>query len=90
MKICMCLAAQFADSRINGGSTISIKSTFMKIVFFLCAFSKSDVSSKNSSVGSIKLSTLLCWPREKRAEERKVRSKPALRLKGLRYHMPLK
>ena len=65
---------------------MSIKSFFMKLVFVLCALSKSDVSSKNSPVGS-KLPTLLCWPREKRAEERKVRSKPALRLKRLRYHM---
>ena len=34
MTIYMCLAALFADSRINRGSTISIKSSFMTIVFF--------------------------------------------------------
>ena len=33
-KIYMYLAAAFDDSRIDGGAKISIKSFFMKIVFF--------------------------------------------------------
>ena len=31
---------------------MSIKSSFMEIVFFLCVFSRSDVSGKTSSVRS--------------------------------------
>ena len=31
-----CLAAPFDDLRIDGGAKISIKSTFMEIVFSLC------------------------------------------------------
>ena len=30
----MCLGALFADSRINGGAKISVKSFFMEIVLF--------------------------------------------------------
>ena len=45
------VAALFADSRINGGAKISIKSSFMA-VDFLCAFSRSDVPRKSSSVRS--------------------------------------
>ena len=41
------MAALFADSRINGGAKISIKSSFMA-VDFLCAFSRSDVSADSS------------------------------------------
>ena len=49
----MCLAALFADSRINEGAMIiSIKSSFMKFFLFCCG----------------KLSTLACWSREKREE----------------------
>ena len=50
------MAALFADSRINGGAKISIKSSFMA-VDFLCAFSRSDVPGKSSSIRS-KLPTL--------------------------------
>ena len=32
----MCLSAPFDDSRIVGGSKISIKSSFMEIIFSLC------------------------------------------------------
>ena len=45
------MAALFADSRINGVAKISIKSSFMA-VDFLCAFSRSDVPRKSSSVRS--------------------------------------
>ena len=49
----MCLAALFADLRINEGAMIiSIKSSFME--FFLFCWDK--------------LSTLACWSREKREE----------------------
>ena len=32
----LCLAAPFDDSRIGGGTKVSIKSSFMEIVFSLC------------------------------------------------------
>ena len=35
-EIFRCLAAPFDDSGIDGGTKISIKSTFMEIVFCLC------------------------------------------------------
>ena len=64
------MAALFADSRINGGAKISIKSSFMA-VDFLCAFSRSDVPRKTSSIRSKPADSM-----EKR-EERCDRSKPA-------------
>ena len=42
-QIYMCLAAVFGDSRING------KSSFIEIVFFIRAFSSSEVSGKHTS-----------------------------------------
>ena len=36
LKIYMCLAAPFDYSRIVGGTKVSIKSSFMEIVFSLC------------------------------------------------------
>ena len=48
-QIYMCLAAVFGDSRINGGAKISIKSSFIEIVFFIRAFSSSEVSGKHTS-----------------------------------------
>ena len=43
-EICMCLAALFIDSRINGGAKISIKSVLLHI----CTFSSGEVSDKNT------------------------------------------
>ena len=47
-EICMCVTALFAESRINGGAEMLIKSSFMDIVYFLCAFSSSEVLGKNT------------------------------------------
>ena len=49
-EIYMCVIALFADSRINGGAEMLIKSSFMDIVYFLCAFSSSEVLGKNTSL----------------------------------------
>ena len=46
------MAALFADSRINGGAKISIQESSFMAVDFLCAFSRSDVPRKSSSVRS--------------------------------------
>ena len=45
----MCLGALIADSRINGGAKISVKSFFIEIVFFLCVFSTNEVSGNTNS-----------------------------------------
>ena len=49
-EIYICVTALFADSRINGGAEMLIKSSFMDIVYFLCAFSSSEVLGKNTSM----------------------------------------
>ena len=46
----MCLATLFADLQINEGAKILVRSSFMEI--FFCAFSRSDVPGKNSSIRS--------------------------------------
>ena len=46
----ICVTALFADSRISGGAEMLIKSSFMDIVYFLCAFSSSEVLGKNTSM----------------------------------------
>ena len=38
----MCLGALFADSRINGGAKISVKSFFMEIVLFFSLINAND------------------------------------------------
>ena len=50
----------------NGGAKISIKSFFMEIIFFLRAFSSSEVLGKHASMS--KLPSAACWSREKREE----------------------
>ena len=47
-EIYMCVTALFAESRINGGAEMLIKSSFMDLVYFLCAFSSSEVLGKNT------------------------------------------
>ena len=49
-EIYIYVTALFADSRINGGAEMLIKSSFMDIVYFLCAFSSSEVLGKNTSM----------------------------------------
>ena len=51
----------------NGGAKISLKSFFMDIIFFLSAFSSSEVLDKNASIRS-KLPTAAFRSREKREE----------------------
>ena len=50
IEIYICVTALFADLRINGGAEMLIKSSFMDIVYFLCAFSSSEVLGKNTSM----------------------------------------
>ena len=86
---CLQLGALFVDSRINGGAKISIKYSFMEDYSFFSVHSAEVMCpGKHSSVRS-KLPTLVWWSRRKRVEL-KVRGKPALRLKRLRYHIKSK
>lgn len=49
-EISICVIALFADSRINGGAEMLIKSSFMDIDYIFCAFSSSVVLGKNTSM----------------------------------------
>ena len=50
-KIYMYLAAAFDDSRIDGGAKIYMDQILLhEDSFFLCAFNRSDVQGKNSSL----------------------------------------
>jgi len=49
-EIYMCVTALSADSQISGGAEQLIKSSFMDIVYFLCAFSSSEMLGKNTSM----------------------------------------
>ena len=80
-EIYMCLAALFDDSRIVGGTKISIKSSFWRW-FFLCAFNRSDVLSKNY----ILLFEVNCQLYLAGLGKKWEQSKPAL-CKRLQYHM---
>ena len=61
--------SNFADSRMELGAKISIKSFFMEIIFYpvhsAAVFSKS--SAKKTFIRS-KLPTAVCWSREEREE----------------------
>ena len=58
----MCLATPFIASRIDGGAKISIKSSFMEIIFIICTFDRSDVPGENTSFRSKTAdSSLLVW-----------------------------
>ena len=73
----MCLTAL-----LNVGAKISIKPSFM--VFFLCAFSSSGFFGSSEQFGI----NCRLWLAGLERKERRVRSKPALRLKRLQYRIP--
>ena len=76
----MCLGAPFADSQINGVAKVSVKSFFMEIVFFLLYSVLMKCQAKLILLG---VGNRL-WVAGLGRKKRKVRIKPALRLKRLR------
>lgn len=84
----MCLGALFADSRINGGAKVSVKSFFMEIVLFFSVYSV--LMKCQAKLILLGVSNRL-WVAGLERKKRKVRIKPALRLKRLRYpHVKIK
>lgn len=78
----MCLGALFADSRMNGGAKISVKSFFMEMVLFFSVYSV--LMKCQAKLIRLGVSNRL-WVAGLGRKKRKVRIKPALCLKRLRY-----